>query len=1123
MDLEGLQPPSRVSVERSSDLGGKTAWVPVAETTASFTDAMSLTVRRNLDEINAFFRVRAESIPVEVQADPNGYLMQVGESLPFPDVLAAFAHSTGEMPHLVREYDPTDEQSLVLLPNDRIVPAGVYSFSNLEELGSQLKLPLWMPAPVKDQPELIGRYPATELGQIRSEVGEPVDPPGDDGEGDMGSWRGDNVDLDPVQIEEPPKTPFKEGKMEFNPDVPPAKGGNQDDEGLVDPHSHVRLVLRFKQGGEVSLEEAIELANGGDAANQAPPPLPGPGNYVVVARSPNVGQPGGIYHIGTILDPLEVRAYDPPHDGVHGSQTRETGTARMRLPLVVPDLPAETALKGVSVTLYRFREGFGELLERDQPLLTPAYFAEREQFFEQIQQFDDGRIIELLGKRPQKPERQELQNHATLGSPTIETLHRSGSNGAKFNICVIADGFDSSASDQDEYADYVDNNIVEIFHSVGMHPEILNAVNIFRIDTVSVDSGVTQVDADGEVTTSRDTALGYEYSGVWDRCWMEPGPNSNSTIDSIVDDLCPQADQIVLVLNERGGGGCARGDSFALTLRSTRGTVAHELGHSFGNLGDEYQCSQGGDDCGVYTGGNLSAPNLDNRSNRNTVGWSLWIPSWRPVPTTFSQVADNIQDVGIFAGATRGSRQWWDGIFRPTGTGRMRSSGAAHNPIGYTSMRANARPRQEATFRKNAVGDFNGDGLTDIVLLDGRQLSLHLAAERDLGPDDPITGSPTRNQSAVLKPTWFNTHYIRNSSTGLTWQTRPGDILLPGDFDGDGLTDLYVINLDNWNQPYVAMLRSLGDRFEPVARYDRNLPGWQMTRGDEFYVGDMTGDGRDDLMVFNGSNWAIPYFGMFRSQGSSLAYLRRYDKFLPGWEMGKREKFHVGDFDGDGIDDVIAFNRRDWRRVHLQVQLGTGSGLTLADRHYGVIEPGASGWQMRRRDDLHVLDFRGNERDDVILFNGRDWTPTYLGMLESDEKGRLFVNRRYDSSNNELPGWDMRSRDRHWVGDVDGDGREDLVVFNADNWSSEYLGMLKSQNEIGLRGSWQRNRIGAWNLHGFDDFAVGDFRGTAGWADLFVFNDGWFGLLRSYSSRYVNETIYRKWIRNHRFHGHGWW
>lgn len=52
---------------------------------------------------------------------------------------------------------------------------------------------------------------------------------------------------------------------------------------------------------------------------------------------------------------------------------------------------------------------------------------------------------------------------------------------------------------------------------------------------------------------------------------------------------------------------------------------------------------------------------------------------------------------------------------------------------------------------------------------------------------------------------------------------------------------------------------------------------------------------------------------------------------------------------------------------------------------------------------------------------------------------------------------------------------------------------------------------------------VADFRGSAGWDDLYIFNAGCFGMLRSYPNHFRLETIYRKWIFNHRFHSLGWW
>ena len=65
----------------------------------------------------------------------------------------------------------------------------------------------------------------------------------------------------------------------------------------------------------------------------------------------------------------------------------------------------------------------------------------------------------------------------------------------------------------------------------------------------------------------------------------------------------------------------------------------------------------------------------------------------------------------------------------------------------------------------------------------------------------------------------------------------------------------------------------------------REHAGWQMRPGDRHVVGDFTGDGKEDLWVFNGSDWSIPYLGMLRSTGTSLAMSKRYDGTMPGWQM----------------------------------------------------------------------------------------------------------------------------------------------------------------------------------------------------------------------------------------------
>ena len=69
-----------------------------------------------------------------------------------------------------------------------------------------------------------------------------------------------------------------------------------------------------------------------------------------------------------------------------------------------------------------------------------------------------------------------------------------------------------------------------------------------------------------------------------------------------------------------------------------------------------------------------------------------------------------------------------------------------------------------------------------------------------------------------------------------------------------------------------------------TARYDGDIPGWGgLARNDELILGDFDADGRCDVFIFNGDDWSMPYLGMFRSAGSGLAYVRRFDGDVPGW------------------------------------------------------------------------------------------------------------------------------------------------------------------------------------------------------------------------------------------------
>ncbi|MBK8096506.1 MAG: VCBS repeat-containing protein [Planctomycetes bacterium] len=658
---------------------------------------------------------------------------------------------------------------------------------------------------------------------------------------------------------------------------------------------------------------------------------------------------------------------------------------------------------------------------------------------------------------------------------TTTQLLNSGSTGAKKDIVIIGDGF--TAADQSTYNTWVNDTVMAGMFSRDVFRDAMNGFNVWRVNVNSADSGVTQVDANGNVTVARNTALGYRYSGIWSRCWMEAGPATNLLVQTVLNATVPSAEYVFIVLNETGGGGCAGGSRLVVTRASGWSTCAHEMGHMVGGLGDEYT---GGSS--TYSGAEPTRPNLTTQTSRSLIKWNKYIPSSRAVPTATSAVTDAVNDVGLFEGATTGTSKWRYGLYRPTVNGRMVSNSPEFGPVCYEAWRDALNGFEAKSFARTYVGDFNGDAKDDCVIHNSNSFQLFLS------------------DGAKLVPTWGNTGSGQNSS--IVWHV--------GDFNGDGKDDLYRILPGN----RVSMLRSNGTSFTTLVTYGGSLPSWQMGAGDRFLVGDWNGDGKDDLMVWNHTTWGTPYIGFYRSTGTGLQVYARFDNAMPGWQMAAGDKYHVGDFNGDGRDEICAFNGTSWSLKWFGMFRSTGTGIA----HTINYSTQFAGWNMGANDQHFVGDFDNDGDDDVYTFNGANWSIRYLGMMRSN--GTSFSTIAV--YNGAVPGWNMGTADKFTVADVNADGRDDLVAFNTTNYTSKYLGIFRSTG-TGVSATYQTNQIGGWNFGTADSLLAANFNGGVGAVDLFIRNPSWFGLLRSNSTSFSLVKAYPKYIRNVPFHANGWW
>ena len=674
----------------------------------------------------------------------------------------------------------------------------------------------------------------------------------------------------------------------------------------------------------------------------------------------------------------------------------------------------------------------------------------------------------------------------------------SGPPGAKINVAVLGDGFNEA--DQSTYNSKVQALLIDGVFGHDYFYEDMSAFNIYRVNLISVDSGVstrvydehgTPDDPSDDTivsTTTRNTALGYIYSGSWAHCWLEGGPNTGSLVSNALQTWVPDYDLVLIILNNPGFGGCGGGGFQIVPLGFGWEVIAHEFGHGYGGLADEYCTSR------MYSGGEPGAPNVTVNTNAATLKWNRFVSPVTPVPTGKGSCAgytegvrppgwSDTHDAGLFEGGGTNAT----GMYRPVINCRMRGNSPEYCPVCYTVLKTKSDPKTQRTFQRAYAGDFAGTGKDGALLHNGNSVQIY------------------RSQGNALD-IWFSAVERVPGS----WQFRDGDQFFIGDFDGDGTDDIVVFNGTDWAIPYLGLLVDDGvNGLRLVARYDGSMPGWQFTPGDRFFVADFNGDGRDDLYVFNGANWSIPYLGMMRSTGSGFGLVKRYDSTLPGWQMTTGDRFYPGDFTGDGSEGLYVANGADWSISYLGMLRPSGAGLTMVRRYDGQLPH----WQMTPGDQYYTGDFDGDGRADLFVFNGTNWSIAYLGLLASNGT-ELKATVRYDGT---VPGWQMRKNDDHRVAELN--GRAGLFVYNWQDWGTEYLGAMASSGS-GLSVNWAADWVGEWNLGGLDRLAACDYEGLGHRRDLLVHNQDWFGLIRATPTPTL-DRLYFRWIHNYR-HGRNW-
>ena len=185
-----------------------------------------------------------------------------------------------------------------------------------------------------------------------------------------------------------------------------------------------------------------------------------------------------------------------------------------------------------------------------------------------------------------------------------------------------------------------------------------------------------------------------------------------------------------------------------------------------------------------------------------------------------------------------------------------------------------------------------------------------------------------------------------------------------GDFDGDGRDDVLLRNSRTGEFIYYEMRLDA----EPPAILHRSLRLTQNLLFDVIALGDLNGDGRDDVLMRHAHRGHWIYYEMSRERG----VLRR-----PGLTSNLLFEFGgIGDLDGDGDDDLMLrhIGTGEW------IQYAMHGSRSKLIRRFGVPR------------DLHhdlvaIADFDGNGRGTALFRHPHagDWITFDIGTTESTQ------------------------------------------------------------------------------------------------------------------------------------------
>ena len=266
-----------------------------------------------------------------------------------------------------------------------------------------------------------------------------------------------------------------------------------------------------------------------------------------------------------------------------------------------------------------------------------------------------------------------------------------------------------------------------------------------------------------------------------------------------------------------------------------------------------------------------------------------------------------------------------------------------------------------------------------------------------------------------------------------------------------------IIEYNSNNEHYNSIVLGWGEKAEEVVSLrEKNIPYDQLPKDSEFKFADFNGDGLIDFVCCYHDK-GQHQFDIYLNHPKGF-YLYRTLYF---WDSEFRNAYvYPGDFNGDGLSDLLIGKIAVNGAKHVGIALSTGSDFDMKFSEYTNLKPNI--------ENIQVGDFNGDGKDEFTQLAGNTLylfspqTNTNLNPLEHPQN--------------------LHSSANIFIRDVDGDGKDEYIniIQHASTLPIDELNIYSLSSSGGhLVQSKQ------WNCRA--NFYFGNFNGD-GYTDILLYN-----------------------------------